>query len=220
MADAVTDSQYIDVSLSIDPDMLTWPSDPGVEVRPASRISEGKAANVSELHLGSHTGTHIDPPLHFIADGTPIDKVALDDLIGPAVVADLRHVSRDIGRAELEALGLPPRVDRILLKTANSELWRQRSPQFPDSYVALTSDGADWMLEHEVRLVGIDFLSIEQRGAPGHPTHMKLLGAGILIVEGLNLMDVEPGDYELTCLPLKLAGGDGGPARAVLRRLV
>jgi arylformamidase len=214
------DSEYIDLTLSVSPEMLTWPSDPGVELLPTSRISDGKAANVSELHLGSHTGTHIDPPLHFIADGTPVDLVPLEALIGPAVVADMRHVARDIGAAELDALELPPRAERILLKTTNSELWKQESPQFPESYVALTSDGADWMVEHEVRLVGIDFLSIEHRGTPGHPTHLKLLGAGIVIVEGLNLLAVEPGNYELTCLPLKLAGGDGGPSRAVLRRLV
>ncbi len=213
-------SEYIDVTLSISPEMLTWPSDPGVDVVAASRISEGKAANVSELHLGSHTGTHIDPPLHFIADGTPVDLIPLEALIGPAVVADMRHVAKDIGSAELDALELPPRAERILLKTSNSELWKQESPKFPESYVALTSDGADWMVEREVRLVGIDFLSIEHRGTPGHPTHMKLLGAGIVIVEGLNLREVEAGNYELTCLPLKLAGGDGGPARAVLRRLV
>ena len=213
-------SEYIDVTLSISPEMLTWPSDPGVEFLPASRISEGRAANVSELHLGSHTGTHIDPPLHFIEDGTPIDLVPLEALIGPAVVADMSHVDKDIGAAELDALELPPRAERILLKTKNSELWMQESPQFPESYVALASDGADWMVQHEVRLVGIDFLSIEHRGTTGHPTHMKLLGAGIVIVEGLNLLEVEPGNYELTCLPLKLTGGDGGPSRAVLRRLV
>jgi arylformamidase len=214
------ESEYIDVSLNVSPTMLTWPSDPGVEVLPHSRIAEGKSANVSDVHLGSHTGTHIDPPLHFIAEGTPIDLVSLDALIGSAVVADMRHVERDIGHAELDALDLPPKVERILFKTRNSELWREESPAFPESYVALTADGADWMVENDIRLVGIDFLSIEHRGTPGHPTHMKLLGAGIVIVEGLNLLEVEPGNYHLTCLPLKLAGGDGGPSRAVLRRLV
>ena len=214
------DSEYLDVSLSIGPKMLTWPSDPAVEILPASRISEGKSANVSELHLGSHTGTHIDPPLHFLPDGTPIDLIPPEAVIGPAVVADLRHVERDIGAAELESLELPPRVERILFKTRNSKLWSDPSPAFPESYVALTADGADWIVEREIRVVGTDFLSIEHRGTPGHPTHVKLLTAGVVIIEGLNLLDIEPGHYELTCLPLKIEGGDGGPSRAVLRKLV
>lgn len=214
------DSDYIDVSLSIHPGMLTWPSDPGVEVLPASRISEGKAANVSELHIGSHTGTHVDPPLHFIPDGRPIDQIPPEVFIGPAAVVDLLHVERDIGAAELDALELPEGVERILFKTTNSELWREDSPSFPDSYVALTADGADWMVAHGIRLVGIDFLSIEHRGTPGHPTHMTLLGAGIVIVEGLNLGDVEPGNYYLNCVPLRLKDGDGGPSRALLRKLI
>jgi arylformamidase len=214
------DSDYIDVSLSIHPGMMTWPSDPGVEVLPASRISEGKAANVSELHIGSHTGTHVDPPLHFIADGTPIDQIAPEVFIGPAVVVDLLHVEKDIGAAELDALELPVEVERILFKTTNSELWREASPSFPESYVALTADGADWMVAHGIRLVGIDFLSIEHRGTPGHPTHVTLLNAGIVIVEGLNLADVEPGSYYFNCLPLRLKDGDGGPSRALLKKLI
>jgi len=214
------DSDYIDVSLSVHPEMLTWPSDPGVEVLPASRISEGKAANVSALHFGSHTGTHVDPPLHFIAGGTPIDQIPPEVFIGPAVVVDLLHVARDIGAAELDALGLADDVERILFKTTNSELWREASPSFPESYVALTADGADWMVAHGIRLVGIDFLSIEHRGTPGHPTHNKLLGAGIVIVEGLNLGDVDPGNYYFTCLPLRLKDGDGGPSRALLKKLI
>jgi arylformamidase len=214
------DSDYIDISLSIHPGMLTWPSDPGVEVLPASRISEGKAANVSELHIGSHTGTHVDPPLHFIPDGTPIDQIPPDVFIGSAVVADMLHVEKDIGAAELDALDLPDDVERILLKTTNSELWRDPSPSFPESYVALTADGAGWMVAHGIGLVGIDFLSIEHRGTPGHPTHVTLLNAGIVIVEGLNLGDVEPGNYYFTCLPLRLKDGDGGPSRALLKRLI
>lgn len=214
------DSDYIDVSLSIHRGMLTWPSDPGVEVLPASRISEGKACNVSELHLGSHTGTHVDPPLHFIAGGTPIDRIPPEVFIGPAVVADLVHVERDITAGEMDALGLPDDVERILFKTTNSELWREASPSFSESYVALTADGAEWMVAHGIRLVGIDFLSIEHRGTPGHPTHVTLLNAGIAIVEGLNLGDVEPGNYYFICLPLRLKDGDGGPSRALLKRLI
>lgn len=196
--------------------MLTWPSDPGVSIAPASRISAGKAANVSELHCGTHTGTHIDPPLHFLDGGTPIDRIPLDALMGPAVVADLTSVKSDIGPEELESLSLAPGVERLLFHTRNSEFWREESPEFTEDYVAVTADGATWLVEHGIRLVGIDYLSVERRGTPGHPTHMTLLSAGVVIVEGMNLDGVDPGDYSLVCLPLKIVDGDGGPARALL----
>lgn len=196
--------------------MLTWPSDPGVSIDPASRISAGKAANVSELHCGTHTGTHIDPPLHFLEAGTPIDRIPLDALIGPAVVADLTSVRSDIGPAELESLNLAPGVERLLFHTRNSEFWREESPEFTEDYVAVTAEGADWLVKHGIRLVGIDYLSVEHRGTPGHPTHMTLLSAGVVIVEGMNLDGVESGEYTLACLPLKIVDGDGGPARALL----
>lgn len=209
-------STILDVSLPISPHMLTWPSDPGVSIEPASRISAGKAANVSELHCGTHTGTHIDPPLHFIADGTPIDRIPSEVLIGPAVVADLTGVRSTIGPEELESLDLAPGVERLLFHTRNSEFWRSESPAFTEDYVAVSADGARWLVDHGVRLVGIDYLSVEHRGTPGHPTHMTLLGAGVVIVEGLNLDRVAAGDYTLVCLPLRIAGGDGGPSRALL----
>lgn len=206
----------IDVSLGISPQMLTWPSDPGVSIEPASRISAGKAANVSELRCGTHTGTHIDPPLHFIAGGSPVDAISPEVLVGPAVVADLTGVERTIGPAELDSLGLDSGVERLLFHTRNSELWRSESPEFTEDYVAVSAEGAQWLVDHGIRLVGIDYLSVERRGTPGHPTHMTLLGAGVVIVEGLNLDGVAAGEYTLICLPLKIVGGDGGPSRALL----
>jgi len=206
----------IDVSLKIHPKMLTWPSDPGVGIEPASRISEGKAANVSELRCGTHTGTHIDPPLHFIDGGPSIDEIPTDALIGPAVVADLASLQGHIGAEELESLKLDPGVERVLFHTRNSQLWRSDSPEFTEDYVAVSAGGAQWLVDHGIRLVGIDYLSIEPRKTPGHPTHMTLLGAGVVIVEGLNLDGVAAGDYTLICLPLRILGGDGGPSRALL----
>jgi arylformamidase len=206
----------IDISLGIHPKMLTWPSDPGVSIEAASSIAAGKAANVSKLTCGTHTGTHIDPPLHFLQDGAPIDQIPLDALIGPAVVADLTSVRSDIGPDELESLDLGPGVERLLFHTRNSEFWREESPAFTEDYVAVTADGAAWLVEHGIRLVGIDYLSVERRGTPGHPTHMTLLGAGVVIVEGMNLDGVAAGDYTLLCLPLRIVDGDGGPARALL----
>ena len=208
--------KIIDISLGISSSMLTWPSDPGVSIEPASRISDGKAANVSELHCGTHTGTHIDPPLHFLADGEPIDQIDIDALIGPAVVADLTAVEYDIDAEVLEGLNLPAGVERLLCHTRNSEFWKQQSPEFTEDYVAVTADGATWLVERGIRLIGVDYLSVEHRHTPGHPTHLTLLSAGVVIVEGMNLDGVPAGDYTLICLPLKIVDGDGGPARAVL----
>lgn len=209
----------IDVSLGVGPDMLTWPGDPPVEIDPAKRLSKGDPANVSELRLGTHTGTHVDPPFHFI-DGAPTaEMLDLDTLVGPAVVADLRDAGPSITPDELDALKLPEDTARILFRTPNSALWTSKTVRFPDSYTALTPEGARWCVDRGIRLVGTDFLSIEQRGAPGHPTHVALLKAGAIILEGLDLSTVDPGAYELFVLPLKVLGGDGAPARAILRTL-
>jgi arylformamidase len=207
---------WIDVSLSISDRMLTWPGDPPVDVIERQRMARGDAANVSEIVMGSHTGTHVDPPFHFV-DGAPtVDQLDLDLLIGDALVVDLRGVGDQIEPKHLEDLGLPEGLRRILFRTDNSELWTREHVEFPDSYTALSVEGARWLVEHGVRLVGIDFLSIERKGAPGHPTHVMLLSAGAVIVEGLDLSRVEPGEYRLMCLPLRIAGGDGAPARALL----
>lgn len=208
-----------DVSLGIGPDMLTWPGDPPVEVDPAKRIAKGDSSNVSELRLGTHTGTHVDPPFHFVDGGATAEALDLTVLVGPALVADLRHAGPAITPADLDALDIPDGTLRILFKTPNSELWRETPVRFPDSYTALTPEGARWCVDRGIRLVGIDFLSIERRGEPGHPTHVALLKAGVIILEGLDLSVVDPGAYDLAVLPLKILGGDGAPARAILRSL-
>lgn len=208
--------RFIDVTLAIGPEMLTWPGDPPVAVDPAKRLARGDASNVSDLRMGSHTGTHVDPPFHFIGGGTTVDRLAIDALVGPAMVADLTWVERRIGPDELDKLGLPEGTERLLMRTRNSELWTRDRIEFPDDYVCMTVEGARWVAERGLRLLGTDFLSIEQRGAPGHPVHVTLLRAGVVILEGLALFGVEPGSYDLTCLPLKILGGDGAPARAVL----
>ncbi|TML78405.1 MAG: cyclase family protein [Actinobacteria bacterium] len=208
-----------DVSLGIGPDMLTWPGDPPVEVDPARRLAKGDPANVSELRLGTHTGTHVDPPFHFIDGGRTAEALDLTVLVGPALVADLRHAGPSITPAEMNALAVPEGTERILFRTPNSELWGRTPVRFPDTYTALTPEGARWCIDRGIRLVGTDFLSIERKGTPGHPTHVTLLEAGVIILEGLDLSAVEPGAYELSVLPLKILGGDGAPARAILRSL-
>jgi arylformamidase len=208
--------RIIDVSLPIAPDLLTWPGDPGIRIDPAKRLDRGDSSNVSELHLGSHTGTHIDPPIHFLAGERSIDRVGLEVFFGPAVVADLRESDR-IGPDELDGVNLPDRTERLLCRTRNSDLWaRLPDLDFPQDYVAVTPEGARWIVDRGIRLVGVDFLSVEKSGTPGHPVHTTLLGGGTIIVEGLNLSEVEAGPYTLACFPLRIVGGDGSPARAVL----
>jgi arylformamidase len=209
-------SRIIDVSLPIGPDLLTWPGDPGIRIDPAKRIDRGDSANVSELHLGSHTGTHVDPPIHFLPGERSIDQVDLDVFFGPALVADLRR-AEEIGPAELDRLDVPGSTERLLCRTRNSELWpRLPDVEFPEDYVAVTEDGARWLVDRGIRLVGVDFLSVERSAGGDHPVHRTLLGGGTVIVEGLDLSRVDPGTYTLVCFPLRIADGDGSPARAVL----
>jgi arylformamidase len=209
-------SRLIDVSLPIGNDLLVWPGDPAVEVVARLRLAAGDSANVSELRMGTHTGTHVDPPNHFIEGATGIDLVPVDLLYGPALVADARHLDRPIEPADLEALGIPDGAERVLLRTANSELWRKLPVAFPDVYACLTPDTAQWVVDRGIRVVGVDFLSVEAKGAEGHPVHHTLLENGVVIIEGLNLGEVDPGNYTLSCMPLRIVDGDGGPARAVL----
>jgi arylformamidase len=208
--------RIIDISLPIGGDLLVWPGNPPVEIVPHERIADGQSANVSELRLGTHTGTHVDPPVHFVEGGAGIDTVPLSNMVGPCVVVDARGLPGALGPRELEALEIPSDAVRVLLLTDSSELWRDPHPAFPDTYTSVSADGARWLVDRGVRLVGTDFLSIEAKGTPGHPTHVTLLSAGVSIVEGLDLGDVTPGPYLLAVLPLRIVDGDGGPARAAL----
>jgi len=205
-----------DISLPLGKDTLVWPGDPPIEVTPKLRIANGDPANVSELRIGTHSGTHVDPPVHFLEGAPAIDQLSLDRVIGPTFVADLREANSPIGPAELEGLRLSGEVTRLLLRTSNSLLWRSLTVTFPDTCACLSPEGAKWIVQNRIGLIGIDFLSIEERGATGHPVHHILLQNGVVIVEGLDLGNVRPGAYTLVCLPLKVVDGDGGPARAVL----
>ncbi len=204
----------IDISLPIHSGMVLYEGDPGVDVTPRLEIARGDTANVSLLSMGSHTGTHVDAPAHFIEGGATVEALALDALIGPALVAEV-GCERLIGRRDLERLPLDGH-SRLLLKTRNSSLWAAGA--FTREFVALNIDGARYLTDRGLRLVGIDYLSIEAFQSPGHPVHRHLLGAGMVILEGLDLTRVAPGVYELVCLPLPVRGIDGAPCRAVLRR--
>lgn len=191
-----------------------WPGDPPVRVLLSSSLAKGDPANVSRLDLGSHTGTHIDAPLHFEPGGAPVDSLPLDVLIGPARLVEL-GVAEKISASDLSVLDWTG-VTRVLFKTRNCRLWGGRS--FREDYVYLAEDAARFLVGRGVRLVGVDYLSVESYRDKSFSTHHVLLRAGVVILEGLNPSDVLPGDYELIALPLRIAGGDGAPARVILRK--
>lgn len=201
-----------DVTRPITTGMVCWPGHPEPAIEPHCRLEEGAPANVSRLLLSTHTGTHVDPPLHFLAGGTPVDELPLDVLIGPARVIEFA-AGPTITAGDLRALPLAG-VERLLLKTRNSA--RLSEPFFTD-YVHIDEGAARLLLDAGVRLLGSDGLAVEAFNAPGSPVHHLLLGRGVVILEGLDLSAVPAGDYELIALPLKVRGGDGAPARVVLR---
>jgi len=205
--------KIFDISVSVSPDLPVFPGDPPVRIEPVTRISRGDPANVSRLTLSSHCGTHLDVARHCNDHGVSVDHIPLTLLIGAALVADLRGVA-EIGSEALSRLHLAG-VERLIIRTDNSSLWDRDG--FQDSYSHLTEEGAAFLLTTQVRLIGIDYLSVERFTGNGD-VHRVLLGNGMVILEGLNLDGIEAGVYELICLPLKIKGGDGAPARAVLRQ--
>jgi len=205
--------KLIDVSMEIYPGMMVWPGDEGVELVRTEKIEEGAHSNLSRISCGVHTGTHVDAPFHFIPGGKTIERLPLDALAGPAWVAGLAGVRR-IGAEELDSAGIPEGTVRLLLKTDNSKTLATETV-FREDYAGLTESGARWVLERGIRLVGNDYLSVACRDQTG-PVHRLLLGAGIVFVEGLVLKEVPAGACRFHCLPLKLRGSDGAPARAMV----
>ena len=204
----------IDISVPIHHAMTVYRGNPSVRIRAAMTLATD-GVSLSEICLGSHTGTHVDAPNHFIKGGRGVDRLDLSLFLGPAWVADLRAVKTEIGAEALEAARIPRGTSRVLFRTRNSHLWHPARP-FTTGFVYLASDGADWLVERGVRLVGIDYLSIEGFHVAGAPTHKRLLGAGIPIVEGLNLFRIPPGRWQMAALPLRIEDGDAGLTRAVV----
>ena len=210
-------TEIIDISLLISHASVVWPSASRPRLTRRLSIDRGDPVNDSDLFMNVHTGTHIDAPLHHFEEGSAADKVPLDSLLGKAWVADLVSAP-DITADVLEKAWPQEGATRILLKTRNSNLWAEQRTDFTPDYSALTKDSAGWLLSRGVRLVGIDYLSV-QRFLDPPAVHRLLLGAGVVLLEGLDLSNARAGWYELICLPLKLAGSDGSPARAVLRKV-
>ena len=199
----------IDVSVTVRPRMPIYTGDPAVAFELAKSIARGDPANVSRLDLGAHTGTHVDAPRHFIPDGEAASELPLEPFIGPCVVADASAASETLDGNVIGSLELPPNTSRLLLKTTNSALW-EREVFVPD-FIRVDFEGANALLDRGLRMVGMDYVSIGDVAA-----HLLLLGAGVGVLEGLDLRDVDPGPYFIVCLPLKFADSDGAPARALL----
>ena len=206
-----------DVSLVIRPDMVTWPGEPAPRIEALRRIAKGDTANVSVVTISDHAGTHVDPPLHFLEGGNTGDKLPLEPLVGPCTVVAFDgpgHVSSEW----LDRAKLPAGTERILFKTRNSARWGDATAAFTRDFTTINAGAARWCVAHRIKVVGVDYLSIEPQGPEkeGYPVHKTLLGANVVIIEGLDLRSVTPGQYELVCAPIKLLHGDGAPARVFL----
>ena len=204
-----------DITAPLSSALPVYPGDPEVTITPLAQLQWGDAANVSRLVLSSHTGTHLDAPRHFFAEGLTIDGLDLHVLMGPARVCTFPQVTTHLTADDLRPLGLAG-TKRLLLQTPNAALWQKTG--FQTNYVALTESAAYLLVEMGVQLVGIDYLSVDAFERQDFPVHRILLGAGVLVLEGLDLRAVPPGDYELLALPLLLQHGDGAPVRAILRQ--
>jgi arylformamidase len=205
--------KLIDVSVPLDAQLPTYPHNTPFSLEPIKRLARGDSSNVSTLHMSAHTGTHVDAPRHFFDEGPGTEALPLELLIGRARVIDVS--SRAVSAEDLGAIDLSDDI-RVLIRTRNSRLWG--NSEFQADYVGVTESGAKYLVEHGIKVVGVDYLSVEQFHNPGAPAHHVLLGGGTIVIEGLDLRQVEPGIYEMLCLPLRVVGSDGAPARVVLRR--
>ena len=205
---------WLDISAQVAAGMATFEGDPEVRIELVKSLARGDVCNLTRIEMGAHSGTHIDAPVHFVEGGASSEGIPLDAVLGPAWVVDGRRQRAAITAEDLERLDIPIGEVRILFRTSNSELWGR--PGFQRGFVGLDATAATALVRRGAVLVGIDYLSIAPFGDPT-PTHRALLGAGVVVLEGLDLRAVEPGPYELVCLPLRIVGSDGAPARALLK---
>jgi arylformamidase len=202
------------ITLTVTPEMVVWPGDPPVNMQRISSIASGDSSNVTQISMSCHTGTHVDAPDHFLNNGKTVENLSLDLLVGRVYVLHLPDVNLITASILMDA-DIPPRTRRLLFKTRNSDFWANGNKEFQTDFVGLSVDAAELLVDRNVKLVGIDYLSI----APykmGKQVHTILLDAGVVVLEGLDLSRVSQGRYTLHCLPLKLGGAEGAPTRAVL----
>lgn len=206
--------KLIDVSVPLDSALPTYPGNTPFTLEPIQRIANGDHANLSSIHMSVHAGTHVDAPCHFFAGAAGAETLPLEMLFGRTRVVDITSRS-GISADDLAGLDLSEDI-RVLFRTSNSRLWGD--PTFHPDFVGVTETGARYLVDHGIKVVGVDYLSVEKFKAPGAPAHHILLGGGTIVIEGLNLREADPGIYDMVCLPLRIVGSDGAPARVVLRK--
>lgn len=206
----------IDLSVPIRSNMPYYPGDPAPQVTRLHDHERGDAWTTTHISFSAHLGTHVDAPLHRVRGGNTVDCLDLQTLIGPAYVADLSGVASEIHAEDFVACNIPLSAERLILKTRNAGLWQQDA--FQSDFIALSESGAEWLVAHGIRLVALDYLSADVFTSQDYPAHDVLLQRGVVIVEGVMSGGVPEGWYTLICLPLRLQGADGAPARAVLIR--
>jgi arylformamidase len=206
--------KLIDVSVPLDAPLPTYPNNTPFSLESIQRIAQGASSNVSTLHMSAHAGTHVDAPRHFFDDRPGTEALPLEMLIGRTRVVEITSRSAIVAD-DFSAINLSNDI-RLLIKTHNSRLWASR--EFHPDYVGVSESAARYLVDRGIKVLGVDYLSVEKFHTPGAPAHHVLLGAGTIVIEGLNLAEVEPGVYEMICLPLRIVGSDGAPARVVLRR--
>jgi arylformamidase len=206
-------AKIYDVTVPLSSDVPAYPGDPPFELVPTHRLADGQRYNATRFSMGAHVGTHVDAPSHFLEGGATLDQLAFEILIGKARVVEVTARER-VDRSHLEALDLRDHI-RVLLKTRMSG--QMHRPPVQEDHVYLTVDAARHLVHAGIKLVGIDYLSVDRCGSADYPSHHALLEAGVVIVEGLDLSEVAEGEYDMTCLPLRIAGGEAAPARVILR---
>ncbi|HUH67292.1 MAG TPA: cyclase family protein [Syntrophales bacterium] len=208
-------AEWMDVSLTLKADMMHWPGDPPVFIERVRDMNAGDTVNLTKISMGAHSGTHVDAPLHFIESGKGVDRISFDALIGPARVVGIsaNNAMRkgDLARHRIK------KGERILLRTRNSTKKIFYRDAFTEEFVYLDKTAAEFLVERGIRTIGVDYLSVGGYKKDGHEVHKALLGAGILIIEGLDLSQVLPGRYDMICLPAKIGGSDGAPARVIVK---
>jgi arylformamidase len=208
--------KIFDISLNISTKLPFWPGDQPPVISRTSKIEAGDEANVSRIDMTVHCGTHVDAPYHFLGrDSETVEKLRLSVLVGPVEVIAIPDEINLITRDVLQNIPIKNLCRRVLFRTKNSQFWESAESNFRTDFVAVSPDGAEYLVERNVKLVGVDYLSIAPFQDVG-PTHRILLEAGVVIVEGINLSEIQAGEYNLFCLPLKISGADGAPARVIL----
>lgn len=206
----------IDITWPLSNDTVVWPGDPSVAIGHDAQISQGDRYHTSTIRFGSHSGTHIDAPRHLVSNGAAVSDIPLDWLIGPCTVIETSAAPL-ITQKDLSGLNLK-NCSRLLIKTSNTEKLKSHAALFLEDFIALDASAADWLINAGIRLIGIDYMSIENpKYSPELTVHKKLLSRNIVILENVDLSQVLPGEYELMVLPLKILHADGAPVRAVLR---